>query len=607
MYEHRYGIRLEARLNVLELELYCMRVGHRQEDGGLGRYGHFRVVCQMVFPWIEWNPWLEWLCQRLLEFPAEVERRVRRRTMSLTGCGAAGKTFGVTLVAVVWWMCDPANSSVVLTSTEKSVIRRRMWPVVDRLFKGMCVPGTGMAGKQAQWLEFGHFVDSMTKWNAQKGDDLHGVTAVAVAKGDTQKAVDYLKGVHARRMFLMIDEATATPEAIMLTITNMEKGCDELVVVIIGNAVSKMDPHGRACEPMAGWESVTVEDEEWPTKGVAEWGLEPGVCLHFDGKKSPNVLAGKNVAPRLFSVENWEKAVANADKDGVGFWSQTRGFWPPAGVTDSIFAEQALIKHGARRKDVVWLGKTTRIAFLDPAFGGDNCVFLSGTFGETADGGGEVLMFDEPECVPITADPSKKHEVEYQIMEWCRARCWKLGVRPECFGLDAWGTGRGVRSIFAREWSTAIQSVEWGEGPSDRAAGADDPRPAKEVYANQSTELHFRLRDMMWAGQLRGVALLIAQELCARTYTMTGRKYQVQTKDDYKLRNGKSPDYGDAGVGLGEVARRNGMKSAVVLQHTTRTEWKRAARRVAEADEAGGGEQAFAEDDYEQGEVRQLW
>lgn len=605
LYEHRYGLRLPARLDDLTLELLAMQLGHRPEDGGLGRYGHFRVVCQMLFPWLEWNPWLEWECQRLLEFPGAGQARVRRHAVALTGCGAAGKTFGVTLVAVVWWLCDPANSSVVLTSTEKSVIRRRMWPVVDKLYKGMVQPGT------TKPMMFGHFVDSMTKWNATKGDDLHGVTAVAVAKGDTQKAVDYLKGVHARRMFLMIDEATATPEAIMLTISNMMKGCDELVVVIIGNAVSRLDPHGRACEPLAGWESVGVEDEEWRTKGVPEWELPPGVCLHFDGKKSPNVtmglLDGKNRWPMLYTLDNWERAQANAELKGLNFWSQDRGFWCPDGATHTVFSEQAVLKYGGLRRDVTWLRQTTRVAFLDTAFGGDDCVFLEGEFGEVAEGEGEVLMLGEPEVVPVRAD--NPNEIEYQIAMWVMARCVRLGVRPEGFGMDSTGTGKGAASVMAREWSLRIHRVEWGGGASERAAAPDDARPAREVYVNQSTELHWRARELLFARRLRGLHRQAVKELCARSYEVLNKRYRVIPKPEFKVLFGKSPDYGDVTVGLVEVARLNGMKGGGKLAVMERVAWRKAARRVAEADEGGGGgEQAFAEGDiYDKGEVRQLW
>ena len=41
----------------LHIELYCFRVDHKT-NGGLGAYRHFRNVCSLLWPKMEWHPWI---------------------------------------------------------------------------------------------------------------------------------------------------------------------------------------------------------------------------------------------------------------------------------------------------------------------------------------------------------------------------------------------------------------------------------------------------------------------------------------------------------------------------------------------------------------------
>ena len=249
--DHKYGIRSPVKIPDLELELYAFRNRLQPNEGGLGTFDHFRNATKMLWPKMSWNPWLE----------AQVEGLCEHDYVGWAGCGASGKTFGATLFATVWWLANPSKTTVVLTSTTAKMIRKRMWAnLQDLVRKSRGFPG--------------NMVDSKMSLQAIKGDDRHSISAIAVAEGNTSKAVANIQGIHAERVMVIIDEATDTPEAAFEACTNLSKGCREFKMLVIGNPASKYDPHGRFCTPAKGWRSVTIEDQHWLT--------ERGVCRRHE-------------------------------------------------------------------------------------------------------------------------------------------------------------------------------------------------------------------------------------------------------------------------------------------------------------------------------------
>jgi hypothetical protein len=395
--------------------------------------------------WRRVEPWRLLSGQFGIDVPGQRDGDKETRTVAWTGCGASGKTFAAGFYASLWWQADPANSIVCLTSTTKEMIGRRVWPVVQWFSTHAKDPTTGKV------FNCGHMVDSRKMLQATKGDEKHAIFAMAVAQGETQKAVENLKGMHANRILLIIDEATGTPPAVVETVANMRKGCRDFTVLVIANAVSHLDCHGRVCRPEGGWESITVEDAEWKTSGVPEWELPPGICMHFDGSKSPNVVAKRTLYPFLYSWEDYRSALKHGVTKSVKFWSQTRGFWAPEGISDTILTEP-LIEHHQGRSDTTFLSERKSVAFLDSAFGGDDCVAVFGAIGNTD--GGDVLQIEESLLILPSAEV--KDPVDHQVARQYKNACIARGVQPENAGADATGTGRGVYAILCEEWSHRV-------------------------------------------------------------------------------------------------------------------------------------------------------
>jgi hypothetical protein len=85
----------------------------------------------------------------------------------------------------------------------------------------------------------------------------------------------------------------------------------EFKCLLLGNAESREDPHGRFSEPLGGWISVDPDStEQWETRGCPASGN--GVCVFFDGRKSPAITepGGERKYPFLINQKQINDALA---------------------------------------------------------------------------------------------------------------------------------------------------------------------------------------------------------------------------------------------------------------------------------------------------------
>jgi hypothetical protein len=525
---------------------------------GIDRYTHLRRAIDVLQPGAIWHEWREERFRTI--FDDEYAHRVGGvtiRNISWVGPGAGGKTFDAGVFAYHYWLADPLNTAVILTTTSKGKLKQRVWPVISECYYNgkRQMDADGVAGQP-------HMVNSLLELRCTKEDAKHAIFGQAVEAGEVGKAVEKLKGVHAPRMLVVIDEAPGTEEAVFKTIPNMLKGCREFILLNIGNGpITHLDSFSKICTPLGGWKSITVDSDRWVTKPVPEFQLPRGVCLHFDGVKSPNVKAGRTLFPFLYTWENWQQVKDNEIIQRTPeFWSQDRGFWPPEGFVNTVLTEE-LIEQGDARGAVEFTGKTTPIGSIDPGFGGDACKLRFGRLGKLGNGK-RAVQIDESLTIPILVDEvdenGKKVPAEYQIARRVIDECGKRSVRPEFFGVEATGTGRGIAAVLIEEFGEII-AVESGGRASDLPASEEDNRPSREVYDRRITELWFSVRSFVIGKQLGGLSEDDVIQFCARKYDFVSKKYILETKPDLKVRLGRSPDDADSVAVLIEVARRHGM------------------------------------------------
>jgi len=236
-----------------------------------------------------------------------------------------------------------------------------------------------------------------------------------------------------------------------------------------------------------------------------------------------------------------------------------------------VLTRQACIKFGAFT-DPLWRDSSkTSIAFLDAAYrgvGGDRCVFGEFQFGrEAAADAGEIasaiVSHEEPKLknrqiialidlmiIPIQA-AGIEDLPENQIVTFVRDQCQNRGIPAENFFYDS-GMRTSLVQAFSREWSTATNSIDCGGKPSESAVSDNIRTSSREYYSKFVTELWFSVRLAVESGQFRGMTEEACKEFCEREWKMTaGNKIEIESKEEMKLKTGRSPDLADAiSIGL---------------------------------------------------------
>lgn len=539
----------------LEIELVLFR-----ERRGLGRFAHFQNVVGILWPKTIWNPWLVRQCQSLCDYGR----------VHWAGCATSGKTFAQAIYAMVWWLCAPTKSTVIFTSTTAKMIRRRVWPVIQMLYN---------SAPKMPW----NMVDSELILQASKGDRKNAITAIAVNEGSTAKAVGEIQGMHNERMLVMVDEAPETRDAAFEATANLEKGTLEFQFVTAGNPVSFFDQHGRACEPLAGWYSVTVDSDEWLTK-------DGGICLHFDGTKSPGLKDSK--LHFLYSEKDLQNDLRLRGEKSPSFWKFCRGFWAPDGTTQTVFNEGLVFKHRAQEPKR-FMSETRAVAGIDPSTsaGGDEIILRFGRVGDLENGvmavdvspfaviaGGPIL----PSVVSIRIDATtvRTDPAEAQIARATVAECVKRGVQPSDLGCDATGATHGVASRIIEEFGNReITLVYFGGLASKAPISVSNKKTGSETYKDRVTELWFTCREFLIHGQLGGLDPTTIVQFCAREYEEVGKPVviEVESKTKMKSRFGRSPDHADALAVLIAVVKKNVNPGGGVITHVNDS-WEKAAR-----------------------------
>jgi hypothetical protein len=502
------------------IELWCFA---NDPPLGLGRAQHLRNAIDLT--WNAYQPdtfiWNEW-SERMMRAFAE------QRWVTVTGPAASWKTTCASMYALCAFYSDPSNTVVICTSTTLDGLRRRIWKEVSKFHRLRTL--------------FGHMVQSRNCIQLRKGHDNAGIFGLATDKGEIEKAIGKIIGFHAPRVIVVVDEMPYTPEAIVEACVNLETGARFFQFIGLGNADDQLDPHGRMSEPKGGWDAISVETEEWPTKR--------GLCIHLDGLKSPNITDRPKVYPGLLSQQDIETTTEVYGVDSPQFWQMRRGFWAPEGIQKTVLSMPMIVRTNAMAEcsfDV----DSVNVASLDPSFeGGDRCVLRFGRVGRVHSK--NTLLLGEH--VYIKTRVSLDDPVHYQIARRVKEECTQRGVDPYYFGMDSTGEGGGLASIIQREWSREILCVEFGGRPPRIPVSPVNSKKCDDEYDRQVTYLWFAFRLLLLNDQIKGLDYETAAEFCRRWWTMKGPYVSLETKEKMKDRTRKSPDLADNAVIMAQVA-----------------------------------------------------
>ena len=131
-YKLKYGLLSDTNFNDFELEKYCFK----RDLTGEHKSVHLKNMMTWTMPQLVWNEWLEKQMYTFCDDTyAQKNGKTIFRNVSMVGCASAGKTFSAGIYAFHWWLPDPFNSIVILTSTTKEMIGSRVWPVIQMCYQ----------------------------------------------------------------------------------------------------------------------------------------------------------------------------------------------------------------------------------------------------------------------------------------------------------------------------------------------------------------------------------------------------------------------------------------------------------------------------------------
>lgn len=515
-------------------------------SGFLGHYEHLHKAIDAIWnregEFFIWNEWSELLMKGFIE----------NRESPVTGPSSSWKTTCLGCYIVCFWLADPLNSKVIPSSTSLGGLRERIWKDVLKFYK-TC------------GASFGNIINHPhPKIQTVKGDDSSGIHGIAVEQGDVDSAIDKIKGRHAPNVLIAIDEGTGAQPAIVEACVNLSTGCLRYQLIMLANAGSYFDEHGKLSEPENGWGSVSVDSTTWKTK-------RGGLAIHLDGHKAPNVLAGYRKYPGMIAQEDLDVAARQYGENSPRYWQERRGFWAPEGMSKTVLTESIIEKFHARDK-AIWVDSPIMVGSLDPAYGGDRCVLRFGKVGLIDDKGVRRRALELTDYFCLKLDVTSKDPVDYQIAKQVREECKARGVEADNFAMDASGAGRGVAAIFKREWTmSGVYEVIFGGNASDRRISDINPRLGHQEFVNKVSELWFQFRAAVERGQIRGMDVETCKEFCMRKvdHEKWAPRSRVESKTEMKGLQGRSPDLADAAVVLLELVLVRGLLPSDTIQDPT--------------------------------------
>lgn len=542
----RYGLEFQGKAHDGDIELNIWR--HYDEYSSmtpelLPREQHMRNAIEILFPeryilqqggyelpkrGYIWNKWMERRCCAWSNYDYQ----------TWWGASATGKSTDAAVLALCTWLSSPENTTVIVCSTTKSMLEKRIWREIVKFYR-------------MREGEFpGKLVGSdMAIYYDKAKDPLSGIHGIAVKRGSIEDALGDMIGMHNEYVYLIIDEMQSTHEAAETAWDNLSSGIIDGLFLGMGNPCSKLDPLCVVSEPKEGWKHCSTQLEMWKTK--------KGVCLYFDGLKSPGVDDPVRY-PFLLTQKQIDKMADDPGKDSPRFWQMRRGFLPPDGISWAVMTENTMAEYRVRER-VDFIEKPVRVAGIDPAYsqGGDKCIIYPADIGRVSDGTTKI-QFLEPIRIALAAREGELLLKTLRV-DICNA-IRMLDIEIQNIGIDTTGNQWILADSIEEELGdTGLLRVKSTDVATRDPISVNDSQLACNLYKNYGTELWGRFGGFVNNNMIRNLGVQAALQFCVRQLEFVSadtRKVAIESKDSLRIRLGHSPDEADSAVIACEVVRR---------------------------------------------------
>lgn len=554
----RYGLNWSED-NPLAIERRIIRAGGYMEIAGVkygnGIFYHFREAQSLIWPEDDHHRWSDLILKEYLS----------NRITVIMGSRDSSKTRTVSKAALIDYYFFPDDTLILMTSTNIRGLELRVWGDIKSLHDRAIARYPTLPGNVAD-SKHGIFTDDISEGN-QVRDMRKGILCVPCLGSQGEYMGDALKdfcGIKQKRRRLIGDELQFIPREYLKVLDSLDKG--DFRAAFLGNPIAD---NGKALDevsaPVDGWDSLgeVTKTKTWKNK-------YNGVTINLVGIDSPN-FDKETIGRYPYLVDQGDVDRVSkrpGGKDSLEWWSQIMGVRKAGAVSNRVLTVAEIENYGGF-KDCIWSGQGERVRVygIDAGFGGDPCVRTWLEFGEVVDGQ-KVIRFGDQKVIPILM--SSALTPEKQIAQYAKTDCATLGIPAAHVYFDA-GMYATLAVELAREMSPEVNAVNFGgtatERPVDNNTFVYDQRiqarRLKTWYEHVSkfvTELWFVVRLLAQCRQSRMFPREAAEEFGRRIWNyVSNDRYELETKDDYKLRNGgESPNHADSLVIAVEGARRLG-------------------------------------------------
>jgi hypothetical protein len=535
-----YGVRWPAKTSLLDVELQCWRrhsfYSQFKKNTLQPSFIHFANAWKIISP--------ERISERKVGylFSEWTWRRIRSwcdySYMTWWGPSSSGKTTDAAHIAVVTWLAAPDETTIQVCSTSIGMLEKRIWREVVKLFSKIKnnVPGVLVPSD----------LKIVLREEVEELNPINGIFGVPVGQGS-----DGIKGVHNTYNYMMIDEMQDTDPKAADEWNNLATGLDYKFLGM-GNPNSWMNPLGRSSRPL----KIKMRDLDPDVH--TQWETERGVCLFFDGRKSPAIKEPEKYT-FLLNQKQIDEMSVSPGRNSPQFWTQRIGFIPRDGLTETVMTESLIVANNGMDK-AVWKYGYITIAGLDPAFtsGGDKRILRFARIGELISGIWAISLYRRVEIIAeMTKDENGVEiPVSYDFANKVIHECKAEGVPSYYLGMDTTSAQTTLADTIDHLWGGKIYRVNFSGSASDNAA-SDTDLPPKKLYKNRVTELWYLASKYVRSGQMRDMREEESWQFASRRLIPPGdgtNRLLVEPKKQMKNMCGKSPDDADAVVIVCDVA-----------------------------------------------------
>lgn len=454
------------------------------------------------------------LGDELQPIQAEMTEAVRdHEQVAVRSCHASGKTWLAGRLALHWVAAD-AGSIAILTGPTFRQVQENAWAElvsayrpVEQLLGGRMLEGTCRLRMGPRWGVLGFATDNPINFS----------------------------GFHAERVLIIVDEASGVEEGLFLALEGLRSAGHVRLLLLSQGTQTAGTFYNAFHDHRRFWRTIVISAFDTPN-------FRLNVLRDWLGRDL-------DIRPEMPGEEK-----AQALQDAWAAAQPTPGYtWPKTYLVNPAWACELGAKYGLDSDEYVvrvlggfvrgdpyaliplhWMERA-RLLVLPPS--ADSKTWLGLDVAYRGDDDSALVVRRGP--VVLYYEERHGHDT-VQVAGWTAEVVKRYGVTD--VNVDSIGVGAGVVPVLRGQTTARVHEINAG-------SKARDP----EHYLNYGAEMLWGLRERFEGNELslasvpRDALERMSGELTGRRWTRTpAGKVQIEPKDQFKLRLGRSPDAGDA-------------------------------------------------------------